>query len=153
MKKQLSFTFLPSTKLIHGGELAKGKRKVERPLKMNKPIHVVLRAKRSGLGIKQRKIEGMLQKYAEQFKIKLYRKSVNSNHIHLLIVVKRRKSFQDYLRSVTGVIAKLMGGKLWANLAFSRVANWGNEFRVLVNYVLKNQLEAHGLISYAPRTG
>ena len=83
MKKQLSFDFLPPTKLVHGGDLSKNKRKTERPLKMNKPIHVVLRAKRSGLGMKEKKILFILKKYAKHFNIKLYRQSVNSNHIHL----------------------------------------------------------------------
>ena len=153
MNKQLSFPIIPPSKLIHGGDLSKGKRKTERPLKMNKPIHIVLRAKRSGLTTKERKITNLLKQYAKRFNIKLYRHSVNSNHIHLLLITPRRKNFQDYLRSITGIIAKLMGGKLWANLAFSRLANWGREFKTLVDYVIKNQLEAHGLISYTPRSG
>jgi hypothetical protein len=56
MIKQLQFSFIPKTKLIHGEDLALGKRKSERPLRMNKPIHIVLRAKRSGLKAKERSI-------------------------------------------------------------------------------------------------
>ncbi|MGE3608673.1 MAG: hypothetical protein AB7I27_03715 [Bacteriovoracaceae bacterium] len=47
MSKQQTISFLPSTRLAHGGELNRGKRKCERPLKMNKPLHIVLRAKNS----------------------------------------------------------------------------------------------------------
>jgi REP element-mobilizing transposase RayT len=154
MTKQLQFTCLPKQKLIHGGELSKGKRKIERPLKLNKPIHVVLRAKRSGLKTKERRIQKIIEKFERKFSLKVYRTSINSNHIHLLVVVKRRRDFQNFLRSITGLIARVMGtGKLWEYLAFSRVANWGKEYQVLVKYIHKNQLEALGMISYTPRTG
>jgi REP element-mobilizing transposase RayT len=152
-KKQLSFSVTPPTSLVHGGDLAKGVRKCQRPLKMNRPLHVVLRAKRSGLIAKERKIRQIIIRYGVRFGVKIYRSSVNSNHIHLLIVTPHRKNFQGFLRSITGMIAKLMGGKLWANLAFSRVASWGKEFSVLVSYILKNKLEASGSISYTPRSG
>jgi hypothetical protein len=154
MTKQLNFACLPKQKLIHGGELAKGKRKIERPLKMKKPIHVVLRANRSGLKIKERKIQNIIKNYEMRFSVRVYRTSINSNHIHLLLVAKRRIDFQNFLRSITGLIARLMGtGKLWEFLAFSRVANWGKEYQVLVGYMIKNQLEALGMIRYKPRTG
>ena len=154
MSKQLNFSCLPKLKLIHGGELTKGKRKTERALKMNKPIHVVLRAKRSGLKTKERKILKTIKFYENRFAQRVYRVSINSNHIHLLLVTRRRKDFQNFLRSITGLIARIMGsGKLWELLAFSRVANWGKEYQVLVGYIIKNQLEALGMISYSPRTG
>lgn len=154
MARQQTFSFTPASRLTHGGDPAKGRRKSERPLKTNRPIHVVLRAKRAGLKTKERKIQLILKKYADRFNIKLYRSSINSNHIHLLLVTSRRLCFQHFLRSVTGLIARLMGnGKLWENLAFSRIANWGKEFRILVEYIHKNRLEALGLISYVPRTG
>ncbi|MGE3611646.1 MAG: hypothetical protein AB7I27_18800, partial [Bacteriovoracaceae bacterium] len=75
MSKQQTFSFISSTRLTHGGELARGKRKSERPLKMNKPLHVVLRAKRSTLKTKERKIQNLLKKYAERFNIKIHRVS------------------------------------------------------------------------------
>lgn len=115
---------------------------------------MVLRAKRAGLKTKERKIQLLIKRYAGKFNIKVHRTSINSNHIHLLIVTSRRANFQNYLRSITGLIARLMGaGKLWEHLAFSRVANWGKEYKVLISYILKNQLEALGVISYVPRTG
>lgn len=153
MKKQIPFDFIPHQKLVHGGEHAKGKRKVERPLRMNKPLHLVLRARRSGLISRERMIRQIMNRYSIKFGVKIYRSSVNSNHLHLLVVTPNRKSFQSFLRSITGLIAKLMGGKLWANLAFTRVANWGKEFKVLVQYVLKNNQEASGEVRYTPRTG
>ena len=152
MKKQTEFPFLPKSKLTHGGELAHKKRKTERPLKMNKPIHIVLRAKRSGLKTKERKIEGIIKKYADKFNIKIYQKSINSNHIHIIISAHKRVNFQNFLRSITGLIARIMKtGKLWLNLAFTRVASWGKEYKILAKYVIQNQKEALGLISYQPR--
>jgi REP element-mobilizing transposase RayT len=154
MIKQLQFSFILKTKLIHGGDQALGKRKSERPLRMNKPIHIVLRAKRSGLKAKERSIQKILKTYADKFNIKIYQASINSNHIHLVVVTTRRVSFQNYLRSITGLIARHMGiGKLWAVIAFSRIANWGKEYKILVGYIHKNQMEALGLIRYTPRTG
>lgn len=151
MKKQLSFTFTPKDKLIHGGDLSKGKRKTERPLRMNKPIHLVLRAKRSGLKTKEKKIRALIKKYGDQFDVKVYQVSVNSNHLHLALSTKHRLTFQNFLRSITGLIARLMGGKLWMNLAFTRVASWGRGYQTLLSYIRQNQLESAGVISYKCR--
>ncbi|MGE3608672.1 MAG: transposase [Bacteriovoracaceae bacterium] len=99
-------------------------------------------------------MQNLLKKYAERFNIKIYRVSVNSNHLHLLIVVKRRVHIKHFLRSVTGLIARLMGaGKLWEYLAFSRVSDWGKQYRILMKYIQKNVLEASGIITYEPRSG
>ena len=130
--KQLQFGFTPQPKLTHGGEYTKGKRKTERPLKMNRPIHLVLRANRSGLKRRERSILKIMKTYAERFQIKLYKQSVNSNHLHLIVTVARREDFQNYLRSITGLIAKLMGeGKLWMCLAFTRVGDWGRQYQAM----------------------
>lgn len=154
MKKQLQLPFIKPTKLTHGGELAHGKRKIERPLKMNRPIHLVLRAKRSGLKIKERKIREIIKKYGDKFKVKIYQVSVNSNHLHLALSASSRMSFQNFLRSISGVIAKLMGkGKLWLCLAFTRVSHWGRDYKILLGYIRQNQLESIGAISYKPRSG
>ncbi len=152
MPKQQNFSFITSTKLTHGGEPSRGKRKTARPLKTNKPIHVVLRANKSTLKTRERKIRELLKRYGEKFNIRIYRSSINSNHIHLLLVSTRRLNFQHFLRSITGLIARLMGkGKLWEYLAFSRVADWGKQYRTLVKHIQMNVLEASGIVSYKPR--
>lgn len=154
MKKQLQFNFIKPTKLSHGGELAQGKRKTERPLKMNRPIHLVLRAKRFGLKMKERKIREIIKKYGDKFEVKVYQIAVNSNHLHLALSTSERLNFQSFLRAISGVIAKLMGkGKLWPCLAFTRISHWGRDCKILLSYIRQNQLESIGMIRYKPRTG
>jgi hypothetical protein len=36
---------------------------------------------------------------------------------------------------------------------FSRIIEWGRAYKGALNYILKNQLEAAGVISYTPRVG
>jgi len=150
---------------IHGGSLAKGKRKTERPFNPKKPIHVVLRSTRakgkySFLHLKNKtNVDSTVYDQAMKCGLTLYNYSNNGNHLHLVLRAKTQECLQKFLRSVTGVIArKVTGakkgnpkGKFWDSLVFSRVSEWGKPHENLQNYVIRNILEAAGAIDYKPR--
>lgn len=60
MLKQQTFSFILSSRLTYGGELARGKKKCKRLLKMNKPIHVVMRTNKLTLKTIGREIQNLL---------------------------------------------------------------------------------------------
>ncbi len=163
--KQTQF-FIPgfeTPKLTHGGEHSKGRRKCRRPLCTKRPLHVVLRSTRAVCRLSLRGsgnyqlAERLIIKYAKMFYIRIYKYSINSNHIHLALRTKTREDFQNFLRALAGnLAAKLLKtygeeGKFWDLLAFSRIADWGNGFKALIQYVIQNQMEASGAVAYKER--
>lgn len=153
------------TRVHHGGTYSMGKRKTRRPLSGKKPVHLVMRSDiaRGAMSLRLPKnrqhITGLIQKYAKRFDIRIYKYSINSNHLHFLLRSKTRKSFQDFLRTIAGLIARFMlsaergnkKGKFWSVLAFTRISEWGRAFQALRGYVIQNILEAAGVIAYTPR--
>ena len=146
----------------HGGSLSRGKRKKRRPVSTKKAMHIVMRAESAKKELSLRHprnlliVEHSIRSFAKRFHIRIYRFSINSNHIHIMQRAKSRELFQNYLRALAGTIArkvKRIKGKFWDNLAFSRVVEWEHEFKVAMNYVLKNQLEAIGKIPHVRSQG
>jgi REP element-mobilizing transposase RayT len=162
MRGQMSLFKVPRQ---HGGSLAKGKRKEARPLSVSHPLHVIFRAASQMSGQysftrneNRMLIEKEVSKWAERFKIKIYEKSINSTHIHLLIRGGSRDGIRNFFRVMAGQIAlrlmRLYGvlpRGLWESLCFSRILEWGRDFLGTMRYVLQNSLEAAGLIPYMKR--
>ena len=93
----------------------------------------------------------LTQEQAHHFGVRIYRFSNVGNHLHLLVLFRLRKGFQNFLRSITGAIAFLVTGtrkgkelkrRFLDPLAFTRVVSWGREFRVVSIYFVKNLLES-----------
>ncbi len=96
----------------HGGTLRNKRRgRTARPLSARAPIHLVFKADikslrrglRSPLGFKI--VNHTIQKYARRFFIKVEQKSINHDHIHLLVRFPKRSHGQAFLRTVAGQIA------------------------------------------------
>ena len=162
-QKQFLLPNFEKPKLVHGGEHSVGKRKTRRPISTKKPLHVVLRSGRAkgklclrGSGNNQL-TEQMIKRYSKMFYIRIYKYSINSNHIHMALRTRSREALQNFLRALAGNLAvKILkahgeSGKFWDLLAFSRIAEWGNGFRTLIAYVIQNQLEAIGAVAYKVR--
>lgn len=160
--KQLQF--FDKISLEHGGALNKNKRKNIRPLTTKKPIHVTLRSSKArgvySLLNFNRKIEKVISKSAAKFAVTVYKKANSGNHLHLQIRGKKRDGIQNFFRSISSQIARLITGakkgkpfgKFWDNLIYTRVlSSWAKEFRVLGEYIEQNTLETLGLIKYRPR--
>lgn len=156
-----------------------GKRKRRRPLSIHTPLHLVMRSdfaygNRSLLRHRPL-IDRIIKKAGKKFSIKIYEKAVVSNHIHLLIRGYKRESIQNFFRVVAGHIAQEIlkewplskqevyrrgsapakkreqKNKFWETRIYSRVMKWGAEFFRVKAYVVKNTLEALGLIQYKKR--
>src|SRR6267378_1454700 len=117
-EKQLLFKELEykTLKTTHGGELSRGKRKTRRPLSLKKPIHVVLRSSRAR-GVwslrsfkNKSKVDNLILRLAVRFKIRIYRFANVGNHIHIVMRTKERVYFQNYIRSLAGLIVCTVTG-------------------------------------------
>jgi REP element-mobilizing transposase RayT len=145
----------------HGGELAKGRRKIARPVALKKPMHLVLRAseargKYSLLRLEHaRFVQITLTSVSRTYGVRVYEFSNVGNHLHLLVRASSRDGFKNFLRVLAGRIAqkvtgarkgKPWGGRFWDLLVFSRIVEWGRAFAIARGYVVKNQLQALGLM-------
>ena len=149
-----------------GGSLVQGKRKKRRPITTKKPMLFTMR---SSYAIGERSfrrpifrkfIEQTIVSLSKKFRIKVYESSINGNHLHLLIRGYDRDGLRNFFRVLLGLIArkvtgsergKPFGKRFWDELAHSRIIGWRRHFKIAVNYVIQNRLEAAGIIPYTPR--
>jgi REP element-mobilizing transposase RayT len=167
--KQLTFfhqkSFKKFTRLEHGGELAQGRRKLDRPISTDKPMHVVLRSDKAKgewsmlRHRNDRRIRHLVYQLAKRFNVRVYQYANAGNHLHLLVRAKSRSDFQAYLRALSGCVARAITGAkkgvrkgpFWARLAYSRIVQWGRDFLGVKVYLLQNDGEAQRMIPYQPR--
>lgn len=133
----------PSNTTTHGGSLQKGRRKTRRPLSSKKPIHLVLKARKNNLYQNKKILHEQIQKFQKRFEIKIYSSAVHFDHVHLLIQVKGRASYNAFVRSLSVEVAKKLGAGIWKLPPFTRMAEWGREFHRLWRYLQKNRVEVH----------
>ena len=169
--------------LSHGGELRKKKNgRGQRPLSSKEPLHVVFKVVPFQLRLKSLRaprsfklILEIVEKYARHFTVKIEQRSVQKDHIHLLIRTSRRKHYHHFFRVVAGQIAQrfekagLLTGaqvvegitangnpnqkvtdtpKLWKYRPFSRVVRGWKSYKTVRNYIQLNEKEATGAIKY-----
>lgn len=160
--KAHQLSLLPKPSREHGGATRLGKRKIARPLATKKPLHLVMRSSkaRGELSFLHRRNKAdlylLLLATAKRFGIKIYRYENVGNHLHLLIQGKQRAQIQAFLRvfpqrvmfHVTKARKGNPKGKFFDNIAYTRVVEWGKEFKILQSYLIKNALEAF----HIPRT-
>lgn len=73
--------------------------------------------------------------------------------MHLLLQAKRREDFQNFLRVFTQAVMFLVTGarkgnptgRFWDALAFSRVVEWGRDWKNMLRYLEKNLFEGAGI--------
>lgn len=147
--KQLSL-FKELKRNQFGGDLLVGKRKNRRPLSTKHPIHLVLRSKGPGLIAKRKEIDLELRKAARKWGVRIYRQAIVHDHIHLLIKIPHRIAYRNFIQRLTGVLTNRLSIR-WLQRPFTRIANWGKDFRQLCGYFTQNTLEALGQIPYQPR--
>jgi len=185
--KQLLHIPAKTNKRFFGGSLLVGKRKTPRPINTKEPIHFVLKSQFAGGTRSFRKIrnfkviESIINKAASKYGIRLYRKAIQSNHIHLIIKVPSRHAYKCFISVISGKIASFMmnfmsfkdfllhlaldtssqrgegyanphnGQAFWEYRPFSRLLHWGKDYQTAVSYLLQNTLEALGFIPYQSR--
>ncbi len=163
-----------------GGSLLKrGHARTARPLSSKDFIHIVLKsdiAQKTDvtdlrMSKKQAQIAAIIFKNIQNFGVRIRKLAIASNHIHLLISYKSRRKYFDWIRRITGLIARLMLKKerglasknrtdqnsslkkldFWSQRPFTRIVKWGNDYKIVLNYIQRNILEALGFIVYVPR--
>jgi len=129
MKKSKQLSFIKPTRKFFGGALLHGKRKSMRPLSSKDAIHFVLRShwamgRDSLLAIRNRKaIERIIRRFALNFRVRIYRQSINSNHIHLLLRITNRLLYRAFIKAISGKIASdVMGQQSFKLFRQSRLA-------------------------------
>jgi len=151
------------SRTIHGGEESKGRRKEYRPLAENKWHHLTLKSELakdpwSFLTPKnQAIIRDTLKEKSKKWGVKIAEVVNVGNHLHIKLKFKYRKGFQNFLRSVTSLIARKITNakkgnqlpkqkhkqnKFWQGLAFTRVLKTSYEVLQLKGYFKANRIQA-----------
>jgi hypothetical protein len=80
----------------------------------------------------------------------------------MIVLPSSRTGFNGFIRAISGLIARLTLGvergrakglKFWDARPFTRVLEWGRDYRQACAYLAQNILEALGFIEYRPRAG
>lgn len=169
MKKPIQLSFYKK-EISFGGALLKGANaRVPRPLSSKNFLHIVLKSDVAiktettdlRLTSKKAKVIEIIKGRAGDFGVRIHSKAIASNHIHLLISFKSRKKYFQWIRRLTGLIARLMlkaekGNpskiSFWSHRPFTRIVFWGRDFKTMSAYITRNVLEAIGFIDYVPRS-
>ncbi len=142
---------IPKPGLACGGEL-NNTRQEKRVLCSRRPIHLVLKTQGSTNFFKSRlKIKTLTSKYAEAFGIKVYASSVQRDHIHFVIKVPSRGAYVRFIRTLSGQIARNLGHGLFKTRPYTRIGTWGREFRQLLDYLFRNDMEVLDIWEYQRR--
>lgn len=149
-----------------GGSKLRGNAREQRPIAIKRPMHLVMRStlatgERSFLRAKRaRKIAELVHRLGKEKGVKVYRFANSGNHLHFIVLPKSREAFKSYIKAVTGVIARLSLGvdrgkakglKFWDAKPYTKILEWGREYKTVCKYLLQNTLEALGFIPYQPR--
>lgn len=152
--------YLVEKKLVFGGAL--NYRKKKRPFRKNRAVHVIFRSQSLGgtrtLNRQTRKsfIESLLRKKSFRYGARLFRFSINSNHIHVLIRFGSRRAQANFLRDFAGSLALwirrqfLLKKKIWDARPFTSVVG-AKAFLKIVAYIEKNRKESSGAWAYERR--
>ncbi|MGE3262177.1 MAG: hypothetical protein AB7K68_10385 [Bacteriovoracia bacterium] len=144
--------------LEHGGIVRKGQRKRRRYMDVSRTLHLVMRSTkarghRSFINPRNKGvIHLLLIDTANRYEIKIYNYVNVGNHLHLHVRGWKRKNLQAFLKvfpqrvmfHVTGARKGRPRGKFFDEIVYSRVVNWGGDFKRVKEYFWKNTLEALG---------
>lgn len=160
----LSTQFRPIGRDGFGGSLGVGQRKAARPIVSRKPMHVVLRSSQAtgewSLYRSKVRVRVIVDHFASRFGVSIYEYANAGNHIHLVVRAVSRNGFKKFLMAISGRIAELvtkasrknpLAQPFWDFIPWTRILEWGRAFEIAKHYVIKNQLEAAGVIAYRAR--
>jgi hypothetical protein len=153
---QLNLFANAPTKLTHGGELAKGKRKTARPLIPGKWHHLVIRSSKAKGELSflrptnRAKTNAIIKRQSAKFGISIHSMANVGNHFHFCLKFRTRTAWRGFLISLTTLIARAVTGarrnhafgKFWDALSFSRVVTARRAFDTLCDYIAGNIIEA-----------
>ena len=144
--RQLSLFFIENPFAVF--TVKKGRRKKARLLSRRQAMHVVLKASH-GIRKSEPQILALWNRLGKKLGIRTYSLVVAYDHIHGLIKIQDRKSYQRFIRALTGLLSLVVKIK-WSHRPVTRLAAWGRDFKRLLRYLKLNKLEALGVIAYRP---
>ena len=160
--KQIRFGFFKNISKSFGGEHLIGKRKSKRPISTKNPLHLVLRATSADVFKPTNlRLEKLIYRTAKESGVKIYELAVNWSHIHFVIKLEERKSYIKFVRVLTSRLAiavasvghgqgassrAALSNKLFALRPFTRILEWGKDFKNAISYLKLNHKEARGEI-------
>jgi hypothetical protein len=89
-------------------------------------------------------IEEILRAQAKLHGVRLIHRSINRQHLHLLVKARQAKALSNFLRSVSGLIARKIlkaekaaakGIQFWTGRPFSRLVAWGKDYNETQKFV------------------
>src|SRR5260221_5772640 len=112
-------------------------------------MHVVLSSQRArgnwSLLRHERAVRDALRAMARRFGVRVYDFANVGSHLHLLIRSDRRETFQAFLRSFAGIVARRVTGarrgtpvgRFFSGLAWLRVVRLGRDYFGVRHYVFR----------------
>lgn len=165
-EKQLGFELLEKSNIKHfgGAYLKNSHAKSRRPISTKRSLHLVLRSSmaKGPLSLLRRdsEIKKIINRQSQKHGVKVYRFANGGNHLHIIVLPNSRLAFNSFIRSISGLIARLVLNvergrakklRLWDNRPYTRLIEWGREYKSVCAYLLQNTLEAMGFVPYRPR--
>jgi hypothetical protein len=151
-------------KIFGGAALSKSNPKQARPLSIKRPMHLVMRSSKArgaySLLNKSREVFNVIYNQGRLHGVKIYRYANAGNHLHIVILPRSTWAYKKFIRSTSGLIARIIVGaergkakniKFWDQRPFTRIVEWGRDFKRVSSYLMQNTLEAIGFVAYMPR--
>jgi REP element-mobilizing transposase RayT len=107
-----------------------------------------------------RLLRALVPLLATRFHVQLYEVANVGNHLHLVVRARTREGFKGFLMALSGRITQQITGakkgnplekRFFDSIPFSRILEWGRDFKNAIRYVIQNTLEAAGEIPFQPR--
>lgn len=146
---------------VFGGSLLKGNAKTKRFIPRKLPLHIVLKSEMAvqkySMIARHRLIRDLIQRQARLAGVKLYDFVNMGNHIHILAQFHSRFSYHRFIRSITGLIARVVldvqrgSGlpnevKFWSYRPYTRILHPGRRsLENLKTYMAKNRAQLFGV--------
>ncbi len=135
-----------------GGSLIHRKRKSKRVLDFKKSTHLVLRLKGrlpSFFNPRDRKLRLLFVRAAEKNGIKIYQLIFNHTHCHSVLKMESRDDYVRFIREITSklvgyfsVTTRLKLKGIFDSRPWTRIVQWGKDFKRVKNYMIKNEIES-----------
>lgn len=138
-----AFSLKPS-KLQFGGHLYRGHPREARCLDSKRALHIVLcrhsKWKDKKLSLKQKHLEHLILRMGRLAQVKVYSMVIKEDQIHILVKLRNRRGYFQFIRSISGRLARLMlgvergkanatktrsGAEFWLARPFTRIVAWG----------------------------
>ena len=103
--------------------------------------------------VHQYAVSRIIRKHARLLGIHLKSYANVGNHLHMVIILPSLRVWRDFIRTISGLIARLVlkaergsarGVRFWTGRPWTRLVAWGRDLRGVTKYLTLNTLEAFG---------